>query len=361
MHTPLSILHSLLIDQQLDAALLSSSSNIYYLSGFVCISPEEQEAFVLVTRQHAYLFVSQLSSIDAHNYAKGLIIRKTSREKSFEQLIADVVKEEKIGTIGIEEHNLTVAEYRDLSDYNVKLEHMNLRLLRIRKNTKEIAAIEKACAIGDKAFDHVLSIIKPGITEEDLAVELELFVKKHHASLSFPSIIAFESHAAVPHHITGKTLLQKNQCILMDFGVKVDEYCSDMTRTVFFGQPTNEEKKVYNTVKEAQEKSIHYVTTTMTKEGKLPASQIDQQARDYITNKGYADFPHCSHGIGLEIHEAPSLSTYSKDTIANGMVFSIEPGIYMKNHMGVRIEDLMVVEHGQARLLTHSSRELIVI
>jgi Xaa-Pro aminopeptidase len=357
--TRLATIRSLLLDQHIDAALISSPANLYYLSGFACLSPEELEALAVITKKNVYLLSSPLYAENSEAYHPGVIVKKTSAKASYTDLIAQIVKEEQITSLGVEEHNLTVEEYRELLEHHMPLTDMHLRLLRLRKDKEEIDRMQQACAIGDKAFEHVLNIIKPGITEEELALELELFVRKQHATLSFPSIIAFGAHASTPHHVSGKTILKNNQCILMDFGIKVDEYCSDMTRTVFVGKPTEEEKKVYNTVKEAQQLAIDYIQkyTTQTK-----ASEADKIARDHIVNAGYPTFEHTlGHGIGLQVHEAPSLSTYSKDVLNNGMVFSVEPGIYLKNNMGVRIEDLMAIYDNQAILLTHSSKELIII
>ena len=224
------------------------------------------------------------------------------------------------------------------------------------KSSAEISKIEKACKLGDKIFDYVLKKIKLGVTEKKLAQEIKLFAKKHGTNLSFPSIVAFGANSAFPHHIPTNKKLTKNQIVLLDFGVKLNNYCSDMTRTVFFGKANLKFKKIYNTVLESQEKAIKELNRT------TKASEIDKIARDYIISKSYPTMPHgLGHGIGTEVHENPHLAPKSKEILKEKMVFSIEPGIYLENYGGVRIEDLVVLEKKVPRLLTHSPKNIIEI
>jgi len=189
------------------------------------------------------------------------------------------------------------------------------------------------------------------------------------AVVSFPPIVAFGKNSSIPHHQTGDSILgpesssgREGQIILLDFGVKYDDYCSDMTRTVFFGKPSKEQQKIYETVLSAQQKAVDYINKTLKSGKKIWASKVDIAARDYIISKGFPTIPHSlGHGIGLEVHEHPSLSPKSKEDLKSGMVFSIEPGIYIPNLGGVRIEDLFVLENQQLRALTGSSKALIII
>ena len=280
--------------------------------------------------------------------------------------------------MGIEEDELTITEHKLLKKHFKKTKHFDIKAHRSIKTPEEIKKIEKAAKLGDLAFKYILKKIKTGITEKQLAYELEMFIKQNGAELSFPSIVAFGKNSSIPHHQTGDSILgEKNgQFILLDFGVKYQNYCSDMTRTIFFGNPTEKQEKIYKTVLTAQQKVIDFINSA-TGSGKIvKASEVDNIARDYIISKGYPTIPHSlGHGIGLEVHEHPSLSPKSKEFLKEGMVFSIEPGIYLKGFGGVRIEDLFcisktvpsetkglyVLEEKGLKQLTKSSKEIIIV
>jgi len=393
----LNKLKSLLIDQNLDAILISSPANLYYISGFVCLSPLEQEAYVLITKQQAYLITNPLYAGDTF-LSPEISLYKTTNI-SFDEAIILLLEKHSVKKIGFEEYFLTVAEYNQMHKQipNCTWIPVNLRNLRIQKTPQEISFIEKACKIGDSAFSFILNKIKSGISEKQIAGEMEIFIRKKGATLSFPSIIAFGKNAAIPHHVTSNQKIEKNNFLLLDFGVKIDEYCSDMTRTIYIGNPSNEEKRMYETVLESQEKAIEYIQKTQNTQSsenseysvgqkignsdsqifrqsdvsgipsfpsipKIQASYVDKTARDYILSQNFPDFPHTlGHGIGLAVHEAPSLSAHSKDKLRTGMIFSIEPGIYLQGKTGIRIEDLMVIEGNRSRLLTKAPKELITI
>lgn len=234
------------------------------------------------------------------------------------------------------------------------------------KSPDEISKIEKACKLGDKIFDYILKKIKLGITEKEVTQEINSFIKKFEGKLSFPTIVAFGKNSANIHNIPTNNKLTKNQIILLDFGVKLNNYCSDMTRTVFFGKTTPEQKKMYQTVLEAQQKAIDFLASSFNSlasaNKQIKASKIDKIARDYIISKGYPSIPHSlGHGIGKKVHEAFRISPKSKNYLKEGMVFSIEPGIYIPNFGGVRIEDLVVLEKTGPRFLTHSPKNIIEV
>src|SRR6185369_15439550 len=170
--------------------------------------------------------------------------------------IKNISEKENILVLGIEEDNITVREQKKIAKVVKIQKHFTLNELRIQKESKEIAKIKKACTIGDKAFSYILKQIKVGMTEKEIAFLLETFVRKNDAEPSFPSIVAFSENAAVPHHKTGKRKLKNDEFVLLDFGVKYENYCSDMTRTVFFGKANKEQKKAYETVLAAQNKAI---------------------------------------------------------------------------------------------------------
>lgn len=362
--------------QKLDAVLISDVSNITYLTGYANFSKEEREAYLFIGNDCQYI-------ITDGRYSEA-IKKEVPHFKLFERGVGKSTEEffkkhkEKIKRLGIEEDNLTVSEHKILSKHFRKTKHFDVGNLRSIKVKEEIGRIEKACKIGDLAFRFILKKIKIGITEKQIAKELEDFIRNKGATISFPVIVAFGKNSSVPHHQTGDTILENRdgQFILLDFGVKFNDYCSDMARTVFFGGPTDQQKRIYKTVLEAQQKAVDFINSATRTGKRIRAAEVDKVARGYIVSKGYPTIPHSlGHGIGLEVHEHPSLSLRSKEELKQGMVFSIEPGIYLPNLGGVRIEDLFcisktvpsetkglfVLEKNGLRVLTRSPKELISV
>lgn len=347
--------------EKLDAVLVSDVSNIIYLTGFSNFSQNEREAYLVITKDEQIIITDARYSEAIKEKVPHFDLFERSSKTPAEKLFKELVK--KIEVLGIEEDELTVAEHRLLTKYFKKIKHMDLKKHRAVKTAEEIEKIERASRLGDLAFEYILTRIKEGISEKELAFELEIFIKKNKADLSFPSIVAFGKNSAVPHHQTSdKRLTINDKLILMDFGVKLENYCSDMTRTVFFGKPSEKQKKIYEVVSEAQQKAIDFININIKKGRKIYASQADKAARDYIVSKGYPTIPHSlGHGIGLKVHEYPSLSPKSKEILKEGMVFSIEPGIYLPDFGGVRIEDLYVLEKNNLKQMAISSKKIIVI
>jgi len=230
------------------------------------------------------------------------------------------------------------------------------------KSPNEISKIESACMLGDKTFSYIMKKIHLGITEKEVALEINSFIKKSGGKPSFPTIVAFGKNSVNIHNVPTNNKLTKNQFILLDFGVKINDYCSDMTRTIFSGKPTTKQKKMYQTVLKAQLKAIQQLNNLVIKQFEIKAFEIDKIARDHIISKGYPSIPHSlGHGIGKRVHESFRISPKSKNYLKKRMVFSIEPGIYLPDFGGVRIEDLVVLEKTGPRLLTHSPKNIIVL
>jgi Xaa-Pro aminopeptidase len=228
------------------------------------------------------------------------------------------------------------------------------------KRAIELAAIERAQAVTDAVFNEVLPLLKPGVTEKAIAAELVYRQLQHGAdglSPEFWPIVAFGANSALPHAHAGDTKLQRGDVVLLDFGCTVQGYCSDMTRTVVCGEPSDEFCKVYDVVLRAQEAALG-----MIKSG-VAAKAVDAVARNIITEAGYGDkFGHgLGHGVGLEIHEWPILNPRSKDVLPPKTVVTVEPGIYLPSKFGVRIEDMVYVGRDEVRNLTKSPKELIVL
>jgi len=365
MITPLEKLQEKLLKNPpaggLDALLISSVHNIIYFTNFPGFATDEREAFLLICKDKQYFITDARSSGTVRNNVKDFELAEIAAYSPFQSILKKLAKKHKVKILGIEEKNLTVSEFKTLSK-SFTTKNFDTDDLRAVKTPVEINKIEKTCQLGDKTFDYILKKIKKGVSEKELAIKIELFIKKNNADVSFATIVAFGKNSAIPHHVPthNSKLLAPNSIVLLDFGVKLDGYCSDMTRTVFFGKATAEQRKMYKTVLDAQTRAIELFNTKYSIHNTIKASTIDKAARDYIISKGYPTIPHSlGHGIGIQIHESPRLSPKSKDILKEGMVFSIEPGIYIPDFGGVRIEDLVVLTKSGSKLLTHSPKTII--
>ncbi len=229
------------------------------------------------------------------------------------------------------------------------------------KEAWELTHIQRACEIAEDAFNALLPEIREGMTETEVAALLEYNMRKRGAEgLSFETIVAFGAHAAVPHHVTGATKLKFGDEILIDFGCRVNGYCSDITRTFLFGDDGKHEefKKAYGHVLTAHELAKEKIVAGMT------GKEADAIAREYLTAQGYGElFTHSlGHGIGLNVHEAPYLSPKRACVLGNGMVFSDEPGVYVAGEYGIRIEDTVTLENGKIKsFMTKTDRALVIL
>lgn len=340
--------------EKLDAVLISSVSNIEYLTGYSNFSRDEREAYVFIGSDFGYIITDGRYSQAIKNTVPHLTLFERGNKKSIKDLFLNHKKE--IERLGIEEDNLTVSEHKVLRRHFKNTKHFDAGSLRSIKTQEEISKIEKACKIGDLAFEFILKKIKAEVTEREIANELEAFIRRNGATISFPPIVAFGKSSAIPHHQTGDTKLKEGDLVLLDFGAKIEGYCSDMTRTVFFGKPYENMRKIYETVLKAQQKAIDFIKK------QVKAKEVDKVARNYIKLRGFPDIPHSlGHGIGLEVHESPHISPKSKEELKMGMVFSIEPGIYIEGFGGVRIEELFVLEKNGLRQLTSSPKAIIQV
>lgn len=260
-------------------------------------------------------------------------------------------------TLGVDFSLTTVSTFEKYKELGVELVDISGEMIKAMsvKTDSEIKCIKKACAIAEKSFREVIPFIKEGITESQLATELEYRFKMNGASgCSFDTIVGFGANSAVPHHETGETKLKWGMPILMDFGCVYKGYCSDMTRTFYFGTPTKEFVRAYNAVLQAHLNVIDGATAGMA--GKA----IDKIARDTLEQEDLAKyFTHSlGHGIGVNIHEYPWVSPKGENTVENGMVFSDEPGVYVNGKFGIRIEDSLIMEEGKPRSFMRTSKKL---
>lgn len=360
----ISKIKSKLNRKKIDAVLVSCVSNVTYLSGYTDFSKEEREAYIFIGKNFAYIIADGRYTEAIKREVHYLTLFERGHKKSTEDLFKKHKKE--IKRLGIEEDDLTVTEHNLLKKHFKDIKHFEVSDLRSVKTEEEISKIEKACKLGDLAFEYILKKFKVGVSEKAIAEELENFIKSNGAVLSFPSIVAFGKNSSIPHHQTGDTRLgpetssgRAGQIVLLDFGVMYENYCSDMTRSLFFGKPSQKQIEIYNAVLEAQQQAINFINKIKKAGKEIKADQVDKVARDYIASQGFPTIPHSvGHGIGLEVHEYPHLSPKSKNILKEGMVFSIEPGIYLPGFGGIRLEDLFVLEKNNLRQLTKSPKKL---
>ena len=333
-----------------EAVFISSYPNIFYYSAFT-----SEDAFLLISHNESYIITDSRYTIQAKEQSGEFTLYDI--KDGFEKLFSKIP--EKI--IGYEENNLSVKQYKELKRKIVKEftpMQKNIERQRRIKDSLEIKRIAEAQKIGDEAFSYILNHIRAGKTEREIALDLEFFMKRQGATaLSFETIAASGKRSAMPHGIATDKVIEKGDFLTLDFGCIYEGYCSDMTRTVVIGKPTDKQTEIYNIVLSAQNAGLLAI-----EEGKK-CSDADAAARKVIEASGYGEnFGHgLGHGVGIEIHEMPSLSPKCDDIIKNGNILTVEPGIYIEDFGGVRIEDLVVVEDGKMRNLTNSAKELIII
>lgn len=346
----------LLIQKEYQCAIITSSDNVFYLSGFtggedMCLIITNKELYCLTD----FRYKEQIAE-ECPDYQP--FISKKSRIEALGEILQRIGVE----SVGVEDKNISNFDFKDMEKY-FKFKVLGsisgvIESIRIVKHPEEIEAIKQACIIADKAFEHAIKYIKPGISEIDIACEIEYFMRKMCAKRpSFDTIVASGARGAMPHGTASERKIQSGEAITMDFGAFYKGYCSDLTRTVFLGEPCSELIKIYYVVKEAQFMALNNYRNGIT------GAELDKIARNYIENSGYGEkFGHgLGHGVGIAIHEAPRISTSGYTELKDGMVFSIEPGIYIEGLGGVRIEDLVTPVNGELNLLSSASKDLIVL
>ena len=338
---------------QTEAIYVSSETLMRYITGF-----EAENGFVIVDKDGTTLFTDKRYIEAAEKLCKGTEVTPTlfKQNEAIERL-------KSYASVGISFSRTTVSEFEYLQKSGVKFENVDKALTQamIVKNDWEMENIQKACEIAEKAFNATLPHIKEGMTETQVAALLEYNMRSLGAEgTSFDTICAFGAHAAVPHHVTGDTALKFGDEILLDFGCKVNGYCSDITRTVLFGDDGKHEefKKAYDAVLTA-----HNLVLENTRSG-MTGIEVDAIARNYLKEQGYGDlFTHSlGHGIGLNVHEMPSVSIKGENVLENGMIFSNEPGVYVAGKYGIRIEDTVRLENGKIKsFMGLTKKELVIL
>lgn len=341
--------------QHLEAVLITGEVNRRYVTGFTGSS-----GYVLVTLQDAWLLTDFRYLIQAAEQAQGFQI--VDHGASVTGALQSLLSGASIKRLGFEEELMSFATYRS---YERELKPVELvpvnglvEELRMFKDSGELELMKAAADLADQTFMHMLDVLKPGISEWDAALELEIFMRKNGATgPSFDTIMASGERSALPHGRASERIMQSGDLVTMDFGALMNDYCSDITRTVAIGNPSEKLREIYDITLEAQLRAVEGIRPGMT------GREADALARDVIASYGYGEyFGHSTgHGLGMEVHEAPRVSKASDTVLQPGMVVTVEPGIYLPGMGGVRIEDDIVITETGNRRLTESTKDFIAL
>lgn len=338
----------LIRSKEVDAILFFSPENLRYLTGYSggegALYVEEDRAFLLV--DFRYLEEAQGEAKDCE-----VLLLKGGMKGLKDFLLRRGRKR-----IALEGRAITLAGFRELLDTDIQFLSFAQELdpLRAVKTPWEVEHIREAVRVAEEAFSEVLELVRPGVSEGDIALELEYKLrKKGSEGVPFPIIVLSGPRTSLPHGIPTKRLLEEGEPVLFDFGARIAGYCSDETRTLFLGDPPEELKKIHRIVLEAHDRALEAVRPN------VPFREVDAIARRVIEEAGYGDyFGHSTgHGVGLAVHEFPSLSPEAEGTLEEGMVVTVEPGIYIPGLGGVRIEDLCLVTRDGPEVLTTLKRD----
>ena len=345
-------LRPVIAERGLDALLISQPENYRYLSGFTGSS-----GWLVISHSDAVLATDSRYTEQAKQETQGFEIIKIKGDLDgwLPQLTSNLGWHK----LGFEADHICYANYHKLSEI-IKVRQANLELipttglvehLRSIKEPAELELIMKTVELTDAACEHIKSVIRPGMTEREAAWEIEKFLRQNGSEgVPFEIIVASGPNSALPHAKPGERVIHSGEPVLIDMGARIGGYCSDFSRTLCLGKADKTLQEIYNAVQEAQLTAIDKIESGMT------ASAADKLARDVIEQAGYGDnFGHgLGHGVGIAIHEPPTLSSTSTDLLVDGMIFTIEPGIYIAEYGGVRIEDMVTLEKGRIRVLTKS-------
>jgi len=343
-------------EKGLDVLLLSQPENLRYLSGFTGSS-----GWLLISVQSAILATDFRYVEQAKRESPDFEITQTKQQ--LRDWLPGIVSDLGWHKLGFEANFISYDSYHNVSEA-IKTKQVNLELipttgiveqLRSIKEPGELGFITKAIELTDAAFEQARTIIRPGITEKEAAWKIEKILRQEGSEgIPFEIIVASGPNSALPHARPAEKIICSGEPVLIDMGARINGYCSDFSRTLFLGKADKTFREIYNIVLKAQATAVERV------ESGMDAPQADRLARSVIEQAGYGDaFGHgLGHGVGLAVHEFPTLNPSSSDSLVDGMVFTIEPGIYLAGQGGVRIEDMVVLENGKAKVLTKAKKDL---
>lgn len=341
--------------QQAEALIITNDQNRRYLTGFT-----GSAGTVVITPTQAMLLVDFRYIEQAMKQSRAFEVRQIDRTHLYDT-IQEILDTESIQTVGFEQQHVSYYTYQLIaSKLTATLKPLSniVEDLRMIKTPKEIELIKKAAWISDEAFQHILTFIEPGVSEIAIANELEAHMRKNGATgAAFDMIIASGKRSALPHGVATDKIVEQGDMLTLDFGAYYQGYRSDMTRTIAVGEPPEKLKEIYQIVYDSLQYALMHMAAGIT------GKEADSYSRDYITSKGYGEhYGHGSgHGIGLDIHENIFMSTFCEDLLEENMVLTVEPGIYIADLGGVRIEDDVVITKDGIEIITHSPKELIIL
>lgn len=343
-------LRHLMAARGIKALLVTRREDVRYLTGFT-----GSAGSVLVTPGRPCLITDFRYLLQARAETSG--IRLQIQKKDWAAAVHDAAERSGAGTIGFDESSLTLDVLKKLKRAGLKLKGCTdvVGDLRQRKDAREIASIRKAVQRAEESFRELKKHIKPGATERDLGLKLEYLMReKGSRKAAFDTIVASGRNGAMPHAAVTNRRIKKGDLVTFDFGAEADGYFSDITRTLCVGRPSRRQRQIHELVLSAQTAAIKAVRPG------IPCKAVDDAARGMIKKAGHGEhFGHSTgHGVGLMVHEGPALSHLSKDIVEQGMVFTVEPGVYVPGWGGVRIEDMVRVTARGVAVLTTLSREL---
>jgi Xaa-Pro aminopeptidase len=339
---------------ELDALLVTRLPNVRYLSGYTGSNGQ-----IVVGRERSVFFTD--GRYIAQSAREVSDLRREIYANDFLAKLVDVCRELGVRRVGFEAAGVTYKLYRELDALEgLEISPVDGQIERLRwvKEPEELALIERAQEITDSAFEEILPKLEEGVSEREIALDLDWSMLRGGAEdVAFESIVAFGESAAEPHHSPGKRRLAHGELVKLDFGALFEGYHSDMTRTVSFGEPSEELRGLYDLVRRSQQAGVDAVRSGI--EGR----DADRASRGVIEEAGYGErFSHgLGHGVGLEIHEGPTLRSNSDEVLPVGAVVTVEPGVYLPGQAGVRIEDMVEVTEGGCRVIPRSTKELVVL
>ncbi len=348
-------LRSAMAEQNLPALLVTDNTNIRWLTGFT-----GSFGVVLVTDQEACLITDSRYTLRASEEAPDFAIEIFQRPKTLDATIGDKAEQFGISTLGFET-NQSYATHTARAEALPKLEWVEeggiLADLRKIKTPAEVAKIRDACKLADQCLEHAVRMLQPGVREYDIHLDIEFFYRRNGAKLAFDPIVVSGPNSASPHGTAGERALQKGDFVTIDCGAQIDGYCSDITRTFVIGEASERHREIYNQVLKAEVECCSLLVDGAN------GHDIDTRAREILDEKDLAQyFGHgLGHGLGMATHDPGRLSQNVDQPIKNGMVFTVEPGVYIAGFGGVRIEDDVLVTPDGPEILTSFPKELMIL
>lgn len=350
----------LMKDNEIDLLIVGPSSELEYLTGLNPLVDERFKAlFIFADKRYFYIAPELYYEETRELLGKDVDIFKWGDGEGFLTAVTKAEAKYLLSgkNIGIS-NGVSAVDLIDIRKV-VNARFINacsvMENLRIRKTAEERDNLRKAASIADTVIPDIVKFIQPGMTEKDIKNEIERLLLEHGGQgTAFETIVASGPNSSRPHYNGDKRVIEKNDVIIMDFGCKYNGYCSDTSRTVFVGQPTEEQKKVYSIVLKANEEGERCA-----KEG-ATAEEVDAAARNVIKDAGYGQYfiNRTGHGVGTAVHEGPYIKEGNKQVLEDGMAFSVEPGIYIPGKFGMRVEDIVLINDGKGEIMNKSTKDM---